>query len=220
MKLALLVTAIVGTTLYFAFRESVAATPMMWGSLFVCYLALSAFALYRAYDDGTLRDVLRYRAGDFSLGFLMAAVIFAGAWGVKHLMFGEASPKVAWVLRIAIAAGGTPRSSIALMAMIAGIGALEEIVWRGLVLGAVTEALGSRRAWPVAALLYALAHVPTAFSLADPEAGLNPLLAVAALGAGLVWSFAASMFGRLPPVMISHAVFSYFAFTVLLPRLG
>jgi hypothetical protein len=68
--------------------------------------------------------------------------------------------------------------------------------------------------------LYALAHVPTVFTLADPIVGPNPLLAVAALGAGLVWSFAAAQFGRLPPVIVSHAVFSYFAITMLLPRIG
>jgi hypothetical protein len=33
-----------------------------------------------------------------------------------------------------------------------------------------------------------------------------------------VWSFVASVLGRLPPVIVSHAVFSYFALAVLLPR--
>jgi membrane protease YdiL (CAAX protease family) len=163
---------------------------------------------------------MRFRAGDFTLGFLIAALVFGGAWSVRHFMFAASSPKIAWMLRIALSVGAMPRSAVATFAVIAAVAALEEIVWRGLVLSALTESLGSRRAWPLAAALYAVAHVPTVFTLADPEAGPNPLLVMAAFGAGLVWSFAASMFGRLPPVIVSHAVFSYFALTVLLPRLG
>ena len=49
-----------------------------------------------------------------------------------------------------------------------------------------------------------------AWCLADPTAGPNPLLVVAALGCGLFWSFTASILGRLPPVIISHMVFTYF----------
>jgi hypothetical protein len=45
------------------------------------------------------------------------------------------------------------------------------------------------------------------------DAGLNPLLVLAALGCGLCWSFMARMFDRLPPVMVSHAVFTYFSAT-------
>jgi len=56
------------------------------------------------------------------------------------------------------------------------------------------------------------------FVLADPEMGINPLLAIAAFGCGLVWSLTASLAGRLPPVIVSHAVFSYFAVTMLLPK--
>jgi membrane protease YdiL (CAAX protease family) len=220
MKLALLVTAILGATTSLSFRGSVAATPAMWLWLFVPYVLIAAFALYRAYDDGTLLDVMRLRAGDFTLGFLIAALIFGGAWCVRHFLFAEASPRLVWVIRIALSTAGAPRSPLGLFAVIASIGALEEIVWRGLVLSAVTESLGTRRAWPVAAGLYALAHIPTVFTLADPIVGPNPLLFVAALGAGMVWSFAASLFGRLPPVIVSHAVFSYFAITMLLPRVG
>ena len=61
------------------------------------------------------------------------------------------------------------------------------------------------------ALLYALAHVPTLFTLADPSAGKNPLLVLAALGGGLCWSFLVERTGRLLPSLLAHAVFSYFA---------
>jgi membrane protease YdiL (CAAX protease family) len=47
--------------------------------------------------------------------------------------------------------------------------------------------------------------------LSDPIAGINPLLVTGALGCGLVWSFLAVFRGRLVPVVIAHAVFTYFS---------
>jgi membrane protease YdiL (CAAX protease family) len=79
--------------------------------------------------------------------------------------------------------------------------------------------VGTRRAWPLTAVLYALAHSPTVVLLAAPPAGANPVLLLAAAGCGLVWSFLASVTGRLPAVIVSHAVFSYFAFAMLVPHL-
>lgn len=217
MKLSLLVTAVIAAAMGWSMRESTAASAAMWLGLAVPYAVLSALALHRFKKDGTLRDVLRLRAGDFTIGALIAGLLFAGAYGVRHLLFGPGSSKTIWLFRIALQLG-TVRPSPGLFALVAAIGALEELVWRGLVLTALTDSLGSRRAWPVAALFYAAAHLPTAITLGDSLAGPNPLLPIAALGAGLVWSFAARIFGRLPPLIISHAFFTYFAAAVLLPR--
>jgi membrane protease YdiL (CAAX protease family) len=217
VKLSLLVTLIIAAAMGFAMREPLAASPSMWLGLGLPYVALSGFALYQFQKDGTLRDVLRLRGGDFTLGALIAGLLFGGAYGVRHLLLGPGSSKTIWLFHIALQLG-TVRPSPGLLALVAVIGVLEELVWRGLVLTALTESLGSRRAWPVAALFYAAAHLPTIFTLADPQAGPNPLLAIAALGAGLVWSFAARLFGRLPPLIISHAFFTYFAVALLLPR--
>jgi membrane protease YdiL (CAAX protease family) len=124
----------------------------------------------------------------------------------------------AWVFRLLLQIGAPTAPlflpSVALMAV------MEEIVWRGLVLDGLTERVGTRRAWPLAAIAYGAAHLPTAVTLADPDLGPNPLLVVAALGAGAVWSAAASKLGRLPPVLVSHVVFGSFAPAMLLPSLG
>ena len=82
-----------------------------------------------------------------------------------------------------------------------------------MVLHQLTERLGPRRAWPLAALLYALSVAPTIFTLADPIAGPNPLLFIAALGCGIFWTFIASRTNRLPPSIISHVAFTYFSVT-------
>jgi drug/metabolite transporter (DMT)-like permease len=62
----------------------------------------------------------------------------------------------------------------------------------------------------LAALLYAGAHLPTLITLSDPTAGPNPLIVMAALACGIVWSFAAVILKRLPPVIFSHMAFTYF----------
>jgi membrane protease YdiL (CAAX protease family) len=217
VKVALLVTVFVAAAMSFAMRESVAASPAMWIALTLPYVVLAGFALQRFHRDGTLRDVMRLRGGDFTIGFLLAALVFGGAYGVRHLLFGNASPKTVWLFHIALQLGSM-KPSPTLLVLVALIGGLEELVWRGLVLSALTDSLGTRRAWPVAAAFYAAAHLPTVLTLADPMAGPNPVLPIAALGAGLVWSFAARAFGRLPPVMVSHAIFTYFAVSMLLPR--
>jgi membrane protease YdiL (CAAX protease family) len=219
MKSALLVTVVVAAAMGFAMREVHAGSPVMWAGLVVPYAVLAALSIRKFHHDGTLREVFRLRGGDFTIGFLIAAVLFGGAYGVHHLLFAAGSTRMVWLYRIAIELG-TIRPSPGLLALVAAVGALEEVVWRGFVLGALTDSLGSRRAWPVAALLYGVAHLPTVVTLGDPAAGPNPILPMAALGAGLVWSFAAQFFGRLPPLIVSHAVFTYFAVAMLLPRFG
>jgi membrane protease YdiL (CAAX protease family) len=58
--------------------------------------------------------------------------------------------------------------------------------------------------------MYALAHVPTLWALSDGEIGKNPLVLIAALGAGLVWSALARIFGdRLMPSIVSHGLFDW-----------
>ena len=89
------------------------------------------------------------------------------------------------------------------------IAVAEELVWRGLVMGLLEEMMGSRRAWVWQAVLYALAHAPTAWALRDPVAGANPVVIVAALGCGLVWGGMARRFERLLPVVISHVLFDW-----------
>ena len=90
-----------------------------------------------------------------------------------------------------------------------GAAAAEEIVWRGFVQGELQAAFGPRVAWLGSALAYALAHVGTMFVMKDPIAGPNPLLVVAALGAGLVFASLRRTFGRVLPGIVAHAIFDW-----------
>jgi membrane protease YdiL (CAAX protease family) len=218
MKFTVLVTLTVGAALALAFRESAAHSTEMWLELGGPYLVLSGIALWKLARDGVLREALMPRAGDFSIGSLIAGVLWGGGWLVRHFALTVATAKITWLFRISFQLGFS--ASPGLLAIVVCMALFEELVWRGLVLTELGEVLGTRRAWPVATLVYGAAHLPTVFVLADPLAGKNPVLVLAALGCGLVWNFAATMLGRLTPLVISHAIFSYFAFSTLLPHLG
>jgi len=86
MKYTALAIVVVGTALGIAFRQGAANTTAMWLELGVPYLALSGLALRKLHQDGVLLDMLRPRAGDFSIGAVIAAALWAGGWLVRHFV--------------------------------------------------------------------------------------------------------------------------------------
>ena len=213
MMLLVLVVVVGTAASAVALRPETAGSLTMWLGLGVPYAVLALIALRRMWNDGTFVDKMKPRWGDLSLGLLIAAVLVLAGWGFVKMVAPAGSPQHAWVLRILLQTGGPQaiHGHVGLALATVGIAASEEIVWRGLVLDLVEEKMGSRRAWLVAAGLYALALAPTVYTLRDPVAGPNPLLVAAALGVGVVWSFLATRLGRLPPLIISHMAFTYFS---------
>jgi len=213
MRLVALVVVVLLAANGFALRPSLAGSAEMWLVLASAYVVLSAVALYAMWNDGTLVERLAPRWGDISLGAITAIVLVVASWGARAALAPAGSAQSAWLLRVYLQIGPPERiqRSVELTLLVMLVPALEELVWRGLVLGRLTDRFGQRRGWPLAALLYAAALLPSVFLLADPAAGPNPLLIVAALGCGIVWSFMASIGGRLSPVIISHVAFTYFA---------
>jgi membrane protease YdiL (CAAX protease family) len=199
----------------FALRPELAGSKAMYMVIAAVYAVLAGWALYEMWDDGTLLDRLSPRWGDLSMGVLVAGFLFAGSWVGRSLLASSGSPGQAWMFHIYIQLGDAAQieRSLVITAVLLVVPILEEVVWRGMVLGHLTKEFGQRRAWPLAALLYAVSVVPSVFTLADPVAGKNPLLFVAALGCGIFWSFLASVTNRLPPVIISHIAFTYFSVT-------
>ncbi|MBX3126586.1 MAG: CPBP family intramembrane metalloprotease [Polyangiaceae bacterium] len=213
MKRALLVTALVAVAHGMAFRPALAGSTEFWLWLAVPYALLAGFAVWRLWDDGTLLDVLKPKWGDLSIGALTAAVLLVGSWLLRSVITPPSTERGAWLFRLYLQVGDSEvlQRSIPLTTALLFIPVCEELVWRGWVQRDVTEAFGTRRGWPIGAGLYAVAVLPTAFLLADPVAGANPLLVLAALGTGLFWGFMTSVLGRLPPVIISHMAFTYFS---------
>ena len=197
----------------FALRPALAGTTTMWLVVGVPYLLLGAYALRDLWSLDSLVERIKPRWGDLTIGILIAAVLMLGAWTTtRGLLHPPGNDRQAWLWHIYLQLGPSDaiQHSAVLTAVILGIAALEEIVWRGMVLSHLEIRFGQRRGWLLCTLLYAASTVPSIFTLSDPVAGPNPLLVVAALGCGLFWSFAASLQKRLPPVAISHMVFTYF----------
>jgi membrane protease YdiL (CAAX protease family) len=173
---------------------------------------LVALALHEMWQDGTLVDLLTPRWGDLSIGAVsMIALLFA-SWAARRVLSPAGNPRQAWLFHIYLQLGNPEhlQRSTAYTILILALCAAEEIVWRGMVLGDLTNRFGRRAALPLSALAYGAAALPTLWLLRDPTAGLNPLLVTAAVGCGLVWSFMAAQLGRLAPVVISHMAFTYF----------
>lgn len=213
MKRTLLTLALTTAAMAFAFRLELAGTIWFWVALGVPYLALAALALYKLWDEGTLVDVLAPRWGDLSIGVLTGALLLAASIGARAVLAPAGSTRLGWLLRIYAQLGDSDvvQRSVLYTSLLLLIVVCEELVWRSMVLDELTQRFGSRRAWPLAALLYGLTALPTLVTLRDPIAGYNPLLFTAALGCGIVWSFLASLKGRLVPVIIAHGVFTYFS---------
>jgi membrane protease YdiL (CAAX protease family) len=213
MKRTLLTTALITAAMAFAFRLELAGSPWFWVALAVPYAALTALALYKLWDEGTLADALSPRWGDLSLGALTAAVLLLSSFGARAVLAPAGSTRQAWLLRIYAQIGDPDvvQRSALYTALLLFIVLCEELVWRSMVLDELSERFGARRGWPLAALCYGVTALPTLYTMRVPIAGLNPLLFTAAIGCGIVWSFLASIKGRLLPVIVAHGVFTYFS---------
>jgi membrane protease YdiL (CAAX protease family) len=149
--------------------------------------------------------------GDFTAAFVGALVLFGLAVLFTKLAMPPGSPRRIWLVSV-YSQLGDPKSlqshAVLVGAGVAVAAAAEELLWRGCVTELLTARLGSRRAWIAAAVLYACAHVPAMWAL-RADAGLDPLLPLAALGGGLVWGAMARIYGRLVPGILSHALFDW-----------
>lgn len=210
--LPVLAVLLVGGASTLAFSDKYAARPQMLWVLLAANGALAAVALWRMWRDGTLLDLFRWRSGDVALGALSALLLGAGVVAGRQMLAPHGSPADIWVVRIYLQMGPLPADRTANLLFtlaVVAVAVLEEIAWRGMVQQVIEEHLGVRLGWVAAAGLYALAHAPTLWQLAMPPLGKNPLIVLAALFCGAVWGFLVARKQRLPPALISHALFTY-----------
>lgn len=205
----LIVLVVVTTAVGYALRLPLSGSWWMWGGLGLPYLLLAIVTLARLRRRQLLRSLLRFRPGDPSLGIVVGLLLLGGAWLFAKFLLPAGSAERAWLFRIFLLIG-EPSNIGATLALISVV-CSEEIVWRGGVQTVLREKLGPRRGWAVGAVLYALTHVPSLFTLEDTAAGMNPLLVLTALGCGLCWGFMTERTGRLLPALFAHGVFTYLA---------
>jgi uncharacterized protein len=211
--LAAAVVLVVGTGAYFGFQVDRAGTRDFWLLTGAPLCVVAVLGAVRAQRDGELAGWLRPVWGDPTRGLLSAVALVLAAVGFVHVVAPVGSPRESWMARIYLQFGapGFLRSHAwGVAAALVLVVVAEEIVWRGLVTTLLAERLGSRSAWIWSAVLYALASVPTAWSLRDPVAGYNPMLPAASLAVGLVWGGMTRMTrGRLVPAILSHVAFDW-----------
>ena len=205
------VTALCTATIAFAFSNP--GSSLMLGSLVGVYGVLAGVALHRLWRRGELDEQLRPRAGDLSIGALVAALSYAVAMAVHLVVTSPPSPRSAWIMQV-YAALGDPASEY--RHLVGGcvflVAALEELVWRGFVMRVLTERLGWLRSWLVQAALFGVAHIPTMILLGNSRVGPNPLLVAAGVAYSLVWGRLAMRMDRLPPALFAHALFTWGVF--------
>jgi hypothetical protein len=204
------VTLSVAAAITFTFNPERAGQPIGLIVLGAVYAVFTAMALGRLHLRGDLRDQLRPRGGDLALGAITAALLYGIAMVAHLTLTGPGSPRTGWIMRIYLQLGDpTVGGHMLRSAAVFGVAALEEVTWRGLVMRSLEGAVGETRALLLSTLLFAVAHAPTIYLLADANAGLNPLVVSAAFGCSLVWGFIALRYRRLVPAIFAHALFSW-----------
>jgi len=204
------VTLATGIVMTFAFDLRRAGTPAMLIAIGLLYALIGAFALRRLDQRGELRSRFRPASGDFTLGAAVAGVLYGCAHLADQTIAAHGSIREAWIMRVYLQIGDPDAPNRVLVGgAVFVVAALEELVWRGLVMRTLEAVLGPRRALVITSLLFATAHLPTLYLLGDPTAGLNPLIVLAALGCGTVWGLVYLRTNRLLPALFAHALFSW-----------
>jgi uncharacterized protein len=206
------IVALVAIGAWVGFDEARAGTLRFVWPIAIPTVGLAIVGVLRARSDGVLADWFRVKSGDFARGFAAAFLLFLASYAFSKVATPPTSAHAAWLARLYLQLGDPAmlRKHVStVVAILVVMAVAEEIVWRGLVTSLLEEWIGTRRAWVWAAVLYATAHVPTMWRLAEPAVGPNPVLVIAALGCGLVWGAMRFLFGRLLPSIFSHILFGW-----------
>jgi membrane protease YdiL (CAAX protease family) len=149
------------------------------------------------------RHFILPRRRDLVIGLASASVLYA------IFFVGRAALLAVWPRSsLFLAAVYAPREGVSLVVvgllLVFVTGPAEEIFWRGLVHRVLVDRLGAGAGVALAALLYTGVHVWT----------LNLPLMLAALVAGLFWGVIYLRTGRLPAVIVSHALWGVAIFVL------
>lgn len=201
--------AAVAALIAVATLPNLAGSPTPWYVLLGGYGLLAAWSVVVLQREGLLGSLTKPKSGDVTLGIVSGLVLTGAAFFVLRALAPTTSVRSAWLFSLYAQFGDVQGEGVRTAALLFVV-VLEELVWRGLVQTQCVQAWGPRKGTPLAALLYALAHLPALFTMQVPGVGLNPLLALGALGCGLVWGVLVLLTGRLAPAIVCHAVVSYF----------
>lgn len=143
-------------------------------------------------------------AADLLRGAAGAAVLYLIFWAGREVSLACFDFAGRQIENIYHRGEGTPAWVIAGLLLLV-TGPAEEIFWRGTLQQELMERLGRLRGWAAATALYAAVH----------GASLNFMLVGAAAVAGAFWGAWYARGGRLPALIVSHALWSSVIFSVL-----
>jgi len=149
-------------------------------------------ALVAAREWAFLRTLLRWRSSA-ALAGLAVGLVMSVSTKLLYLPIAAAIPLVARDVASLYGKLGAQAHWGALL-LLCPVILGEEVVWRGLVQGALGRRYGVASAIPLTAGVYALADAPTG----------SPVLVLAALGCGLVWSALRAGTGGLLAPLLAH----------------
>jgi uncharacterized protein len=194
----------------YAFNPARAGEPAMLVAIGLMDASLAVVAVLRLRRRGELRQLFRPATGDLTLGAVTAGALYGLAMLTHVALTGRGSPREGWIIRLYFQLGDPTGEGHAMVgAAVFVIAAMEETVWRGMVMRALEEPLGPKKALVISSVLFAFAHLPTAVLLRDPQAGWNPLIVAAGLGCSLVWGLLMLRSRRIVPSLFAHAFFSW-----------
>ena len=148
---------------------------------------------------------LAFRPSDLAWGLVSAAVLWLVFWLGKAVSI-QAFPALADQVGAIYAKGQGISQWLIAPLLFFVIGPCEELFWRRYMQAGLMERLGPLGGWLAATGVYTLVHLPS----------LNIMLMGAAAVAGGFWGLLYWRWGRIPPVIVSHAFWTTTAF-VLFP---
>jgi membrane protease YdiL (CAAX protease family) len=162
----------------------------MWTALGVTAVGLGAVAF--VLEGRALRARLRPTAKAVFAGVAVGALMTLATYGLYRLLASRFSVVARDTARLYEKLDAPAHLWLSLVVVPVVVG--EEVVWRGLVQGALAPRLGAGAAALAAAPLYAVAHAPVG----------SPMLILAALACGLVWGgLRAATAGLIAP-LVAH----------------
>lgn len=221
MSLPIFISLLSAASAYLCSRPEMAGQARTWLFGLLAELPLGALALVSLHRSGRLKPRLMPRRGDVFLGVLTATVVVIATWSARYLVMPHGSPREVWLFRMYLQLGDplVLESTWWLPVVLIAGSAVDEAIWRGWLQSHLTEHYGPGRGLLLTCGFYALAALPTMFTLADPLAGTNLIFPMLAIVGGLVWGYATMLTGRATPAIISHATFVYFTVMQFRPSL-
>lgn len=166
----------------------------IWWAVGSAAIVLGGWAAWAA--GARLRSLLRPNARLVVLGLAAGAVSVVASYALYPFLV-RLAPWATLEAELLYAAFRAPSllvASLALVPVIIG----EELVWRGVVQGALARRLGVWGGALAAGAAYALVSVAIG----------SPLLVLVSLAMGLVWSLLRALTGSLVPTLVAHVVWN------------